>query len=220
MRASEIVTEDLIRRGFLGALGAAAATGAQAATGIKTTGSQAATGLKPPREFNLLGNNPTNEIPLQKIAYGQGLKGTELAQFLGQMKHESWNFERMKERPQGPGYFERRYGVKHAPRTAKILGNKLPGDGEKYHGRGYVQLTGRDNYRMAGQALGLDLLNRPELAANPDVAAKIAVWYWTTRVRPTVTNFADTAKVTRAINPALRGLQDRHENFKDYMRII
>lgn len=209
MILQDLICEDISRRGFLGALGAAAATGAQAATGIKV-----------PKEFNMLGNNSENEITLQKTAYGQGLKGPELAQFLGQMKHESWNFERMKERSQGQGYFERRYGVKHAPRTAKILGNKLPGDGEKYHGRGYIQLTGRDNYRMAGQALGLDLINRPELAAKPDIAAKIAVWYWTTRVRPNVKNFADTAAVTRAINPAMRGLADRNENFKDYMRLI
>ena len=209
MILQDLICEDMTRRGFLGALGAAAATGAQAATGIKV-----------PKEFNMLGNNSHNEITLQKTAYGQGLKGPELAQFLGQMKHESWNFERMKERAQGPGYFERRYGVKHAPKTAQILGNKLPGDGEKYHGRGYIQLTGRDNYKMAGQALGLDLLNHPELAAKPEIAAKIAVWYWTTRVRPNVRNFADTAAVTRAINPAMRGLQDRNENFKDYLRLI
>jgi putative chitinase len=73
---------------------------------------------------------------------------------------------------------------------------------------------------MAGQALGLDLLNHPELAEKPDIAAKIAIWYWNTRVKPNVRNFADTASVTKYINPAARGLEDRHENFKDYMRII
>lgn len=207
--ANTALEEDMTRRGFLGALGAAAATGAQAATGLKM-----------PKEFNVLSNNPQNEITLQKTALGSGLKGPELAQFLAQMKHESWNFERMKEKPMGKGYFEKRYGVQYAPKTAKILGNKRPGDGERYHGRGYVQLTGRDNYRMAGDALGLDLLNHPELAAKPDVAAKIAVWYWKTRVKPNVTNFKDTSTVTKYINPAMRGLQDRHENFKDYLRII
>lgn len=208
MTASDL-DEDMTRRGFLGTMGAAAAAGAQAATGLKM-----------PKEFNLLGNNPNNEIPLQKTAYSYGLKGPELAQFLAQMKHESWNFERLKEKPMGKGYFEKRYGIKHAPQTARILGNKYPGDGERYHGRGYIQLTGRDNYRMASQALGIDLLNHPELAEKPDIAAKIAIWYWNTRVKPTVKNFADTPTVTKAINPALRGLQDRHENFKDYMRII
>jgi predicted chitinase len=219
MKVQEVIAEDMTRRGFLGAMGAAAATGAAAKTGLKPQPAQA-TGLKVPKEFNVLSNHPQNEITLQKTAYGQGLKGSELAQFLAQMKHESWNFERMKERAAGPNYFERRYGVHHAPKTAKILGNKLPGDGAKYHGRGYIQLTGRDNYKQAGQALGIDLLNRPELAAQPEIAAKIAVWYWNSRVRPAVKNFADTASVTRAINPAMRGLQDRDANFKDYMRII
>jgi predicted chitinase len=206
------IDEDMTRRGFLGALGALGATAA--------AGAQAATGLKPPKEYNLLGNNANNEIAVHKTALGSGLKGPELAQFLGQMKHESWNFERLKEKPMGKDYFEKRYGVKYAPKTAKILGNKAPGDGQKYYGRGFIQLTGRDNYRMAGQALGIDLLNHPELAAKPDIAAKIAVWYWKTRVKPIVTNFADTTAVTKAINPAMRGLEDRHANFKDYMRII
>ena len=177
-------------------------------------------GLKAPNEFNLLGNNPQNEITLQKAALGSGLRGPELAQFLGQMKHESWNFERLKEQPKGQDYFERRYGVKHAPKTASILGNKYPGDGERYHGRGYVQLTGRENYRRAGEALGIDLLNQPDLAAKPDIAAKIAMWYWNSRVKPRVKNFADTAAVTKTINPALRGLEDRDANFKDYMRLV
>lgn len=201
--------EDLSRRGFLGGLAATAATGTQAAMGLRA-----------PKEFTVLSHNPDAEITLQKAAIGSGLRGPELAQFLAQMKHESWNFGRLKEKPMGKGYFEKRYGIQHAPKTAKILGNVRPGDGEKYHGRGFVQLTGRDNYRMASEALGMDLLNNPELAARPDIAAKIAVWYWKTRVKPNVANFKDTATVTKYINPALRGLKDRHENFIDYYKIL
>jgi predicted chitinase len=222
------VAEDMSRRGFLGTMGAAAAAGAApgiaaAGTGVKKPDqSQPASGLglKMPKEFNLLGNHPQNEITLQKMALGSGLKGPELAQFLGQMKHESWNFEKLKEHPKGQNYFERRYGVQYAPKTASKLGNKYPGDGERYHGRGFVQLTGRENYRRAGAALGLDLLNKPGLAENPEIAAKIAMWYWNSRVRPRVKNFADTAAVTKTINPAMRGLEDRDSNFKDYMRLV
>ena len=172
--------------------------------------------------INCLSNNPTNEIVIHKEAKAAGLKGAELAQFLGQMKHESWDFDRLKEKKQ-PGvkdYYAKKYDMKYSPGTAKILGNKHVGDGERYHGRGFVQLTGRDNYRMAGDALGIDLLQHPELAEKPNIAAKIAVWYWNTRVKPKVSNWDDTAAVTKAINPALRGLQDRADNFKDYMRII
>ena len=64
------------------------------------------------------------------------------------------------------------------------LGNTEVGDGWKYHGRGYVQLTGRSNYEAAGKALGLDLVNHPELAADREIAAKIAIHYWQSRVVP------------------------------------
>jgi predicted chitinase/gamma-glutamylcyclotransferase (GGCT)/AIG2-like uncharacterized protein YtfP len=159
--------------------------------------------------------NTGPEHTLQRAALRAGIKGPELAQFMAQTRHESADFTRMKEIG-GAKYFAKRYDPQTAPGTAKILGNTHAGDGVKYHGRGFIQITGRDNYRMAGQALGLPLEQKPELAANPEVAAKIAVWYWNTRVRPNVQNFNDTAAVTKYINPALRGLQDRLHNFKEY----
>ena len=163
-----------------------------------------------------------SEGVLYNTAKAAGLKGSELAQFLAQVKHESWNFSRLQEKPQPnvKNYFAKKYDPKLAPKTAKILGNKHAGDGERYHGRGFIQLTGRDNYRMASDALNIDLLNHPELAGKPEVAAKIALWYWNTRVKPGINNFDDTAAVTKKINPASRGLADRHANFVDYKKRI
>lgn len=206
------------------AMGAAALAGSPA--DAKPTQVQKPAIIKPekkaPESYNLLSNNPENELALIKAAKRAGMNKTEMAQFLAQTKHESWDFERLKEKPQPgvKGYFTKKYDPKYAPKTAKILGNKHVGDGEKYHGRGFIQLTGRDNYRMASQALGIDLIKHPELAARRDIAAAIAVWYWNTRVKPYVNNFADTSSVTKKINPAAKGLQDRHENFQDYMRIL
>jgi predicted chitinase len=165
----------------------------------------------------MLPTNPKAQ-PLVRAAQKAGYRGAELAQFLAQMEHESWDFERLREVPQGKNYF-RKYDIKYNPRQAQSLGNIRPGDGQRYHGRGYIQLTGRSNYQMAGDALGIDLINKPELAARPDVAAQIAVWYWNTRVKPNVRDFRDTATVTKYINPGLRGLQDRHANFSNYMKI-
>ena len=206
---------------------------AGAAMGVAALGAQPADAKPMPQQpvaqkaadtgINLLSNNIRSEEVVHRTAKAAGIKGTELAQFLAQTRHESADFRSMKERFNGKdaqSYFMKKYDKKYAPQTAKILGNKQVGDGVKYHGRGYIQITGRDNYRMAGQALGLPLEQQPDLASKPDVAAKIAVWYWKTRVKPNVSNFADTAAVTRLINPAMRGLQDRHSHFMDYKKII
>lgn len=85
------------------------------------------------------------------------------------------------------------------------LGNTQPGDGSRYRGRGLVQLTGRANYRAAGEALALPLEDQPELAAAQDVAARVAAWYWTSRRLNDAADVADMDTVTRAINGSLTG---------------
>jgi len=209
------VVEDLSRRGFLGGLGAAA-------LGVTDVAQAKLTQPTPQKSepINMLSNHPQHEALLQRAAKAAGIKGIELAQFMAQTNHESWDFSRLKEKGMGKGYFAKKYDPKHSPKTAKILGNKQIGDGEKYHGRGFIQLTGRDNYRMAQTALNIPLLQQPELAERPDIAAKIAIWYWQTRVKPHINNFNDTKAVTQKINPAMRGLQDRHAKFMDYKNIL
>ena len=167
---------------------------------------------------NNLSKNTAEEHILQKVAIQSGIKGVELAQFMAQCAHESADFAHLKEI--GGSLDFKKYDPRFAPKKAKVLGNTKAGDGAKFKGRGFIQITGRDNYRMAGSALGLPLEEKPELASNPAVAAKIAVWYWQTRVKPHVNNFNDTAAVTKKINPGMRGLEDRKENFKDYKDIM
>lgn len=155
---------------------------------------------------------------LIRTAQAAGIKGKELAQFVAQCAHETANFSSLKEFG-GRADFKK-YDPKHNPRKAKILGNKQVGDGAKYHGRGYIQLTGRDNYKRAGQALGLPLEEQPELVERPDVAAKVAVWFWKNQVAPKVNNFNDTAQVTKPINSGLKGLDDRHNKFASIMALM
>lgn len=77
----------------------------------------------------------------------------------------------------GDAYFLRMYDINGArPDKARELGNVQPGDGVKYHGRGYPQVTGRNNYRRLGQALGLPLENEPDLLLRADVAATATVY--------------------------------------------
>lgn len=76
----------------------------------------------------------------------------------------------------GPSYLRRNYDVTGAnPARAKKHGNVNPGDGIRYCGRGYVQLTWHCNYDRAGRALGVDLVRDPDAALQPDVAAKVMV---------------------------------------------
>jgi len=217
MQVKEVITEDLSRRGFLKGIGAGAAMAA--AGGVQAMARPPQTQKQPPVETTGLSMNSGPEHTLQRVAIASGIRGVELAQFMAQVRHESADFSRMKEIG-GKAYYAKRYDPKYAPKTAKILGNTHIGDGERYHGRGFIQITGRDNYRMAGEGIGLDLVKHPELAAKPDVAAKIAVWYWKTRVKPNVSNFNDTQAVTKTINPALRGLADRLQHFKQYKLVM
>lgn len=73
-----------------------------------------------------------------------------------------------------PAFFEKVYGrLSGAP-----LGNTQPGDGYKYRGRGFNQLTGRSNYKFYGQKIGVDLENNPDFLKDPTVAAKQLAMYF------------------------------------------
>lgn len=157
--------------------------------------------------------NP-HEVILKKAAERAGIKGNELAAFLAQCAHETMDFKYMKEI--GGSLDFKKYDIRFAPNKAKALGNTKPGDGAKYKGRGYIQLTGKYNYKKAGDALGLPLAEKPELVEKPEVAAKVAVWYWKNRVQDKVDNFKNVKDVTREINPGLKHLDQRQDKFRTF----
>ncbi len=97
-----------------------------------------------------------------------------LAYALATVFHETaFTMQPIRERG-GAAYFRRMYDIRgNRPNKARELGNLSPGDGVKYAGRGYVQLTGRTNYRRASQALGIDFVRQPDLAMEPANAAFI-----------------------------------------------
>ena len=69
------------------------------------------------------------------------------------------------------GYFKRMYEGR------ADLGNDQEGDGARFHGRGFVQITGRHNYLVYGNKIGVDLIKNPDLANNAKEAVSILVHY-------------------------------------------
>lgn len=96
------------------------------------------------------------------------------------------------------------------------LGNARKGDGARYHGRGYIQLTGRSNYDEYGVKLGFPLEQKPELAKTPEVAAAVLADYFKSRsVDRSATNH-DWEMVRRKVNGGLNGW----DRFRDLVRKV
>ena len=122
--------------------------------------------------------------------------------FLAQVIHESGSFRYMEE-IWGPTEAQRQY-------EGRInLGNNVPGDGYKFRGRGYIQLTGRANYKEACGEFGKDFLANPDLVAQYPYVALIAGWYWKRRNINFLADKDDVIAVTKAINGGTNGLYDR-----------
>jgi len=129
------------------------------------------------------------------------------AAWLAQLGHESNSLKWFEELASGKAYEGR-----------KDLGNTEPGDGEKFKGRGPIQLTGRANYVAAGKALGLDLVGNPAQVATPAVGFRTSAWFWTQHKLNTIADqcVADSkafAKITKVINGGQKGAADRKSRF-------
>jgi putative chitinase len=108
---------------------------------------------------------------------GAGTTDTrQLAYILATAYHETARtLQPIKERG-GPAYLRQNYDVGgNRPRLARANGNTQPGDGSRFAGRGFVQLTWRNNYRRVGQKIGIDLESAPQLALQLETAATILI---------------------------------------------
>jgi predicted chitinase len=137
------------------------------------------------------------------------------AAFLAQLAHESCQLRYFQELGDDDYFHQYDPGQPDA-----AAGNTEPGDGPRYHGRGPIQLTGRANYRAAGQALGLNLEGDPEIAARPDVGFRIAQWYWASRDINALADAGDFAAVTRAINGGYNGMESREAFYQRALEVL
>ena len=100
------------------------------------------------------------------------------------------------------------------------LGNTVKGDGSKYRGRGLIQITGRANYTACGNALGLDLVSKPELLKLSRHAAMSAAWFWSTKGLNSLAYQGDFTKITRRINGGLTGQADRQALYDKALKVL
>ncbi|HGG5936387.1 TPA: glycoside hydrolase family 19 protein, partial [Cronobacter sakazakii] len=94
------------------------------------------------------------------------------------------------------------------------FGNNLNGDGWKYRGRGLKQITFKANYEECGKALGLNLVDSPDLLLQDKYAALSAGWFWKANGCNQFADVGDVNGLTRRINGGLNGLQDRIDRTK------
>ena len=83
------------------------------------------------------------------------------------------------------------------------------GEGWKYRGRGFKQLTGKDNYARCGRDLGLDLVGNPDLLLEPIPATRSAGWFWKSNALSAFADAGDIKGMTKKINGGYIGLEAR-----------
>jgi len=151
------------------------------------------------------------------------------AAFLGQCGHECGNFTKLEE---GLSYaadrlmkiWPKRFPTmeiaqKYA-RNPKALANyvyanrmgnrdEASGDGYRFRGSGWLQLTGHDNFYHAGKACGVDFVMNPDLVRQPKHAALTAGWFWSTHDCNRLAEAANWVALTKKINGGTIGLEDR-----------
>jgi putative chitinase len=167
------------------------------------------------------------------------------ASWIGQCGHECGNFRIMEENlnyraatllklfPRTP---KRAWGFtpeeaaayeKQPQRIAnRIYGNRMgnrdetSGDGFRFRGSGFLQLTGHSNFFHAGQALGEDFVMQPELVRTPKYAAMTAGWFWQTHKLNQFADSRDFLMMTKKINGGTIGLDDRIKHINHALDII
>lgn len=129
-----------------------------------------------------------------------------MSMFLAQIAHESGELRYVREL--GSDSYLAKYDT---GRLAGALGNtpEADGDGQRYRGRGLIQITGHDNYARCGKALGLPLLEQPELLELPVNACRSAAWFWKVKGLNELADKGLFDTITARINGGQNGSEER-----------
>ena len=167
----------------------------------------------------------------EMLAYGINTP-LRIAHFIAQIAHESGSFKHTSENLNysakalrsvfGKYFPNNEIATDYARRPERIAsrvyanrmgnGTEGGGDGWKYRGRGYIQLTGKDNYTELTKETGFDFVNNPdELSNNPKYSIIAACWFWKSRDLNKYADLDDVKQVTKRINGGYNGLEDREK---------
>ena len=159
------------------------------------------------------------------------------AAFIAQVGHESGQLTRLVEnlnysadvlRKTWPSRFDVDLASAVARKPEQIaniaygnrIGNTALGDGWKYRGRGLIQITGKNNYRACGEALGLDLISQPELLEKPQHACMSAAWFWATNGLNSLADAGKFDAITQRINGGQNGAADRQALYAKALKVL
>jgi putative chitinase len=162
-----------------------------------------------------------------------------LAAFLAQCGHESGGFKYMEENLNykaeslvrtWPSHFNEENANEYAHNPEKIAnrsyanrmgnGDEESGDGWKYRGRGFLQLTGKANYGHVSSDMGFDFVSEPDAIATPEGAAITAAWFWKKHNLNHYVDNNDFVQMTKIINGGTLGLEDRVARFNHAMSVL
>lgn len=129
------------------------------------------------------------------------------AHYLAQIAHESAEMRYTKELASGVAY--------DTGKLAKRLGNtpEADGDGQRYKGRGLIQLTGRANYEAYKKYCGFDIIKNPDLLAQPVGAIRSSMWFWRTNGLNQLADAGLFREITKKVNGGTNHIEKRHEYF-------
>ena len=124
------------------------------------------------------------------------------AAFIARALHECGSFRYTTEIASGAAYDTGRLAVK--------LGNtpQKDGDGQKYKGRGVMQITGKSNYSAVSKALNVDFVSNPTLLSEPNYAVQSACWWWWNRKLNALADKGDFKEIVRIVNGGENGLEE------------
>ena len=186
-----------------------------------------------------LGIDTKWEIPLNQVfvKYDIGTPKRQAA-FIGQCAVESANFTRLQENLKysaqrltqvWPSRFPSiEAATPYANNPEKLanfvyagrMGNLQDGDGWQFHGRGLIQLTGRENYENCGNGIGVDLIDNPDLLLTPQYAALSAGWFWGKRGLNALADTQEYGTMTRRINGGTTALDERIAKITKALQVL